>query len=268
MVRVPHTSRTPTPRCCLHLTPISRPSRSLLLVAKGWCITRGSLERKEIAIAAVSVAALYAAVSVQLSLGSVISLVPMVSYLKLPEATALPGHTPRGAIVHATRLEPAGADVSIDACEHFPLHRGESARAQGAGLNPLEQVGPDSPPKSRAPCVLRTDARDPLVRHRPAHHARLQEVLHVPKASAQTCAHRWQASLVRACSAQARGADSSVRSDGAVHTLALFGGEFVITAHAIYLLGEELVAVVCAAHQPVASYGRCRSSGSLRCSIR
>ena len=55
----------------------------LLLVAKGWCITRGSLERKEIAIAAVSVAALYAAVSVQLSLGSVISLVPMVSYIKL-----------------------------------------------------------------------------------------------------------------------------------------------------------------------------------------
>ena len=62
----------------------------LLLVAKGWCITRGSLERKEIAIAAVSVAALYAAVSVQLSLGSVISLVPMVSHLKLPEATARP----------------------------------------------------------------------------------------------------------------------------------------------------------------------------------
>ena len=147
MVRVPCTSRTPTPRCCLHLTPISRPSRSLLLVAKGWCITRGSLERKEIAIAAVSVAALYAAVSVQLSLGSVISLVPMVSYLKLPEATALPGHTPRGAIVHSTRLGPAGADVSIDACEHFPLHRRESARAQGAGPNPQEQVGPDPPPE-------------------------------------------------------------------------------------------------------------------------
>ena len=47
-----------------------------------------------------------------------------------------------------------------------------------------------------------------------------------------------EASLVRARSAQARGADSSVRSDGAVHTLALFGGEFVITAHAIYVLGS------------------------------
>merc|ERR1719235_50692 len=50
----------------------------LLLVAKGWCITRHFLHRREVCIAGSIVALLYAAVSVQLSLQSVLSLVPMV----------------------------------------------------------------------------------------------------------------------------------------------------------------------------------------------
>merc|ERR1719482_1460932 len=50
----------------------------LLLVAKGWCITRHQLQRREVCIAGTIVALLYAAVSVQLSLQSVLSLVPMV----------------------------------------------------------------------------------------------------------------------------------------------------------------------------------------------
>jgi len=50
----------------------------LLLVAKGWCITRNSLERSEVYIAGTVVALLYAAVSIHLSLQSVVSLIPMV----------------------------------------------------------------------------------------------------------------------------------------------------------------------------------------------
>eukprot|EP00316_Scyphosphaera_apsteinii_P020189 CAMPEP_0119313406 /NCGR_PEP_ID=MMETSP1333-20130426/28978_1 /TAXON_ID=418940 /ORGANISM="Scyphosphaera apsteinii, Strain RCC1455" /LENGTH=671 /DNA_ID=CAMNT_0007318237 /DNA_START=28 /DNA_END=2043 /DNA_ORIENTATION=- len=50
----------------------------LLLVAKGWCITRNSLHRREVCVAGTIVALLYAAVSVQLSLQSAVSLAPMV----------------------------------------------------------------------------------------------------------------------------------------------------------------------------------------------
>jgi len=51
----------------------------LLLVAKGWCITRNALTRREVCVAGSIVALLYAAVSVQLSLQSIISLLPMVA---------------------------------------------------------------------------------------------------------------------------------------------------------------------------------------------
>lgn len=50
----------------------------LLLLAKGWCITRNALTRREVGIAACTVALLYAAVSIQLSVASVVALVPMV----------------------------------------------------------------------------------------------------------------------------------------------------------------------------------------------
>lgn len=50
----------------------------LLLVAKGWCITRNNLHRREVCIAGSTVALLYAAISIQLSMASIISLVPMV----------------------------------------------------------------------------------------------------------------------------------------------------------------------------------------------
>lgn len=50
----------------------------LLLVAKGWCITRNSLGGREACIAGTTVALLYAAISVQLFLLTVASLVPMI----------------------------------------------------------------------------------------------------------------------------------------------------------------------------------------------
>jgi hypothetical protein len=50
----------------------------LLLVAKGWCITRNNLNRREVCMAGSTVALLYAAISIQLSMSSLISLVPMV----------------------------------------------------------------------------------------------------------------------------------------------------------------------------------------------
>lgn len=49
----------------------------LLLVAKGWCITRHTLQRREVCVAGVLLALLYASVSVQLSLQTIYSLVPM-----------------------------------------------------------------------------------------------------------------------------------------------------------------------------------------------
>ena len=39
----------------------------LLLVSKGWCITRNTLQRREVCLAGCNLALLYAAVSVQLS---------------------------------------------------------------------------------------------------------------------------------------------------------------------------------------------------------
>ena len=50
----------------------------LLLVAKGWCITRHYLQRREVCIAGSILALLYASVSVQLSLQSTYAIVPMV----------------------------------------------------------------------------------------------------------------------------------------------------------------------------------------------
>ena len=50
----------------------------LLLVSKGWCITRDTLQRREVCLAGCNLALLYAAVSVQLSMQSVVSMVPMV----------------------------------------------------------------------------------------------------------------------------------------------------------------------------------------------
>ena len=39
----------------------------LLLVSKGWCITRNTLQRREVCLAGCNLALLYAAVSIQLS---------------------------------------------------------------------------------------------------------------------------------------------------------------------------------------------------------
>merc|ERR1719152_475443 len=50
----------------------------LLLVAKGWCITRHYLHRREVCIAGTILALLYASVSVQMSLQSPLATVPMV----------------------------------------------------------------------------------------------------------------------------------------------------------------------------------------------
>merc|ERR1719488_341058 len=50
----------------------------LLLVAKGWCITRHFLHRREVCIAGTILALLYASVSVQMSLQSPLATVPMV----------------------------------------------------------------------------------------------------------------------------------------------------------------------------------------------
>merc|ERR1719399_1697652 len=50
----------------------------LLLVAKGWCITRLYLHRREVCVAGSILALLYASVSVQMSLPSPIATVPMV----------------------------------------------------------------------------------------------------------------------------------------------------------------------------------------------
>ena len=50
----------------------------LLLVAKGWCITRPHLSRFEIYIVGATVALLYSAVSINLSVDTVYTLVPMV----------------------------------------------------------------------------------------------------------------------------------------------------------------------------------------------
>ena len=50
----------------------------LLLVAKGWCITRHFLHRREVCVAGSILALLYASVSVQMSLRSPLATVPMV----------------------------------------------------------------------------------------------------------------------------------------------------------------------------------------------
>ena len=50
----------------------------LLLVAKGWCITRHFLHRREVCIAGTILALLYASVSVQMSLQSPLATIPMV----------------------------------------------------------------------------------------------------------------------------------------------------------------------------------------------
>ena len=50
----------------------------LLLVAKGWCITRDFLHRREVCIAGSILALLYASVSVQMSLPSPLATAPMV----------------------------------------------------------------------------------------------------------------------------------------------------------------------------------------------
>jgi hypothetical protein len=49
----------------------------LLLVAKGWCITRDILHRRELCIAGSTVALLYAATSLQLFMSSLVSFVPL-----------------------------------------------------------------------------------------------------------------------------------------------------------------------------------------------
>merc|ERR1719152_1109868 len=50
----------------------------LLLVAKGWCITRHFLHRREVCVAGSILAMLYASVSVQMSFQSPLANVPMV----------------------------------------------------------------------------------------------------------------------------------------------------------------------------------------------
>lgn len=50
----------------------------LLLVSKGWCITRNTLQRREVCFAGCNLTLLYAAVSVWLSMQSVLATVPMV----------------------------------------------------------------------------------------------------------------------------------------------------------------------------------------------
>ena len=50
----------------------------LLLVSKGWCITRHFLHRREVCIAGTILALLYASVSVQMSLQTPLALIPMV----------------------------------------------------------------------------------------------------------------------------------------------------------------------------------------------
>ena len=50
----------------------------LLLVAKGWCITRRSLERREVCVVGVILSLLYASVSVEMSVDSWLALAPMV----------------------------------------------------------------------------------------------------------------------------------------------------------------------------------------------
>jgi len=50
----------------------------LLLVSKGWCITRHTLQRNEVCVAGAILALLYASVSVQLSLQSPLAVIPMV----------------------------------------------------------------------------------------------------------------------------------------------------------------------------------------------
>ena len=50
----------------------------LLLVSKGWCVTRNTLQRREICFAGCNLALLYAAVSVQLSVQTTVSMIPMV----------------------------------------------------------------------------------------------------------------------------------------------------------------------------------------------
>mmetsp|Transcript_29257 Transcript_29257/g.75401 ORF Transcript_29257/g.75401 Transcript_29257/m.75401 type:complete len:674 (+) Transcript_29257:26-2047(+) len=50
----------------------------LLLVAKGWCITRQLLTRREVMVAGTILALLYASVSIQMSLASPLAQVPMV----------------------------------------------------------------------------------------------------------------------------------------------------------------------------------------------
>ena len=53
----------------------------LTMVAKGWCITRASLDQHELAILAALITLLYISVVVQLSWKSPLSIIPVRSHL-------------------------------------------------------------------------------------------------------------------------------------------------------------------------------------------